>query len=103
MMKKQADKLDIMVETADERKSLADKLLAERDNLVGKDVILNNLYPKQAAEYRGRLADVQVRDDKLFLVLEEADGAKSHLIGSKDDRFAKDIAKHIPKTRITVG
>jgi hypothetical protein len=102
-MKKQ-DKVDMTVETADERKSLADRLLAERDSLVGKEVILNNLYPKQSAEYRGRLEDIQLREDKLFMVLAEKPGeTRSHLIGSKDDRFARDIARHIPRTRITIG
>jgi len=94
-------KLDALIESAEARQRIVDELLKRRNELLGKEIEIDNRYPKQSATYRGRLEDIQVRQDKLFLVLEEKPGEfHPHLVGSRDEKFAKDIAKHIPKTRL---
>lgn len=92
---------DKYLETAEARKRIVDELLAHRDELIGKEIEIDNRYPKMSAKYRGKLQDIQLREDKIFLLIESEPGKiKSCLVGSKDEKFACDITKHIPKTRI---
>lgn len=94
-------KFDVVVESAEARQRIVDELLAEKEKLLGKEIIIDERYTKESVQHRGRLEDIQLRQDKLFVVLGEEPGeTHSHLVGSRDEKFAKDIARHIPKTRI---
>lgn len=92
------------IESEEEAGRIVSELKRRRAELLGKEVEIERRYPRLSAGYRGRLADIQEREGKLFLNIETGPGeVRSFLVGSREPRTAKDIIRHIARTRIRVG
>jgi hypothetical protein len=89
--------------TEPEAQNIVDELLRRRGELVGREIEIERRYPALSAGYRGRIVDIQLRNEQIFINIElKPKEVRPFLIGSKDPRFAHDIIKHIKRTRIKI-
>ncbi|MBU5558048.1 MAG: hypothetical protein QW751_02855 [Candidatus Aenigmatarchaeota archaeon] len=91
------------IESEYEAERIVTELQRRRKELLGKEIDIERRYPRLSAGYHGRLTDIQEREGKLFLNVETRPGeVRSFLVGSREPRTAKDIVKHIERTRIKI-
>ena len=94
---------EILIRTLEERKKVVDELMRSRPYLMKKQVEVDNKYPRQSAKYSGTLLNVEVVNDNVFLDLQTSPKeVKRILVGSKSEKLAKEITRHIELTRIRV-
>ncbi|MFQ6009512.1 MAG: hypothetical protein ACE5J7_00090 [Candidatus Aenigmatarchaeota archaeon] len=97
------EEFDRTIENIAVCKEVAEKLLKERERLIGKDIELDRRYPHMAAKYRGRITDIQERNDQVFINIELKPGkVQAFLVASADDKFAQNLIRHAEKTRIRI-